>query len=139
VHQRFTTEQIAHWRETRPDIQVTVHPECPFEVVQAADSAGSTSFIIQQVTGAQPGTAWAVGTEANLVARLKKDYPDRFITNLSPMPSICANMHRNRAPYLLWLMEHLVKGTIINRVSVPEEVAQGARIALARMIDITQG
>ncbi|MBN1946804.1 MAG: quinolinate synthase NadA [Bradymonadales bacterium] len=139
VHQRFTVEQIATWRAQRPGIRVIVHPECPFEVVQASDLAGSTSFIIDQVEKAEPGSAWAIGTEANLVNRLKHDHPDRFVTSLSPVPSICVDMHRNRAPHLLWLMEHLAEGRVINRITVPAEIVEGARIALDRMIEITGG
>jgi quinolinate synthase len=136
VHQDFLPDHIAFWRSRKPGITVIVHPECTLEVVRAADMAGSTSFIIDKVHGAAPGSQWAIGTEAHLVTRLKAEHPDRFITSLSPTPSTCPNMHRNRPQHLLWVLEQLGKGVVVNRVSVPDAIAEGARIALRRMLEI---
>ena len=137
VHQGFSVEQIAHWRAERPDIRIIVHPECTFEVVQAADCAGSTNFIIDTIRNSEPGSAWAVGTEINLVHRLREQMPDRFIASLSPFQCLCATMYRIRPNYLLWVLDELAAGRVVNVVKVPERIAEGAKLALARMIEIT--
>ncbi len=137
VHMGFSPEQIGYWRKERPDIHVVVHPECRWEVVQAADSYGSTSHIIETIAASEPGTAWAIGTEIHLVNRLKQQYPDRFITSLSPFQCLCATMYRIRPQYLLWILDELVAGRAVNVVSVDERTAAGARLALDRMIEIT--
>ncbi len=137
VHMGFSVGQIAHWRAERPDIRIIVHPECTFEVVQAADEAGSTQFIIETIRKSPPGTAWAVGTEINLVHRLRAMMPDRFIASLSPFQCLCATMYRIRPNYLLWVLDELAEGRAVNVVRVPERIAEGARLSLQRMIEIT--
>jgi quinolinate synthase len=137
VHMGFSVGQIDHWRAERPDIRIIVHPECTFEVVQAADEAGSTNFIIETIRNSPPGTAWAVGTEINLVHRLRAMMPDRFIASLSPFQCLCATMYRIRPNYLLWVLDELAEGRVVNVVKVPERIAEGAKLSLQRMIEIT--
>ena len=139
VHMGFSEAQAANWRKERPNIQIIVHPECRYEVVQAADYYGSTAHIIKMVSAAEPGSEWAVGTEINLVNRLQTQFPDRFVTSLSPYECLCSTMYRIRPQYLCWAMESLVDGHVVNQISVPDDVAEGARLSLARMIEITQG
>lgn len=137
VHQGFKPQHIDYWREEKPDIKILVHPECAYEVVQKADMAGSTKYIIEQITASEPGSAWAIGTEIHLVNRLKQEFPDRFITSLSPYQCLCATMYRIRPPYLLWVLENLLEGTVVNRIKVGDAVARDARLALDRMIEVT--
>jgi quinolinate synthase len=137
VHMGFTTAHIAYWRKQRPDINIIVHPECTHEVVKAADFSGSTAYIIKTVSEAKPGTEWAIGTEIHLVNRLQAELPDRFVTSVSPFQCLCATMYRIRPQYLLWVLENLVEGRIVNQVKVPDDIAEGARVALQRMLDIT--
>ncbi|HDZ22575.1 hypothetical protein LCGC14_0284130 [marine sediment metagenome] len=136
VHQVFTVEQVDRVRADRPDIRVIVHSECTREVVAAADASGSTSQIIQAISEAQPGSQWAVGTEANLVNRLAQRHTDRFIRLLSDRPATCWQMGKIDLLHLLWVLDGLVAGEIINPVTVPADIAADARIALQRMLDI---
>ena len=136
VHQVFTPEQIERRRADRPNITVIVHPECPREVVAAADASGSTAQIITAIADAEPGTEWAVGTEGNLVRRLIKRHPDRFIQLLSDGPASCWQMGKIDLPHLAWVLDGIAEGNIVNQVSVPADVAPDARVALQRMIDI---
>ena len=136
VHQIFTVEQIDRARAERPGIRVIVHPECPREVVAAADAAGSTEQIIQAVAAAEPDSQWAVGTEANLVNRLAKRHADRFIRVLSDRAALCWQMGKIDLPHLLWVLDGLAAGDVVNPVRVPADVAADARIALQRMLDI---
>jgi len=137
VHQRFTVEQVRHVREDRPDIRVIVHPECPREVAAEADFAGSTEQILRTIADAPAGSAWAVGTEANMVRRLAADSPDKFIRVLSDAPPICATMARIDPPHLLWVLDRLAAGEVVNRIVVPTDVAADARLALERMVGLT--
>jgi quinolinate synthase len=137
VHMGFTPQQVDHWRKQRPKIKIIVHPECTYDVVRASDYSGSTAYIIDEIRAAEPGSEWAIGTEIHLVNRLKEEMPDRFITSLSPFQCLCATMYRIRPQYLLWILENLVEGRIVNQVSVAGDIAEGARIALSRMIEIT--
>jgi len=136
VHQVFRPEHVQAVRAEHPGIQVIVHPECPREVVALADAAGSTEQIIRAVAASQPGSQWAIGTESNLVNRLAKRHVDCFVRVLSDTPALCAMMHRIDLSHLAWALDNLAAGTIVNRVSVPTEIAADARIALQRMIDI---
>ncbi len=138
VHQVFSVEQIGRIRQERPGIKVIVHPECPREVVAAADLAGSTERILRAVTDSPAGSAWAVGTEANMVRRLATDNPDKFVHLLSDAAA-CTSMSRIDPPHLLWVLDNLAEGRVVNRISVPEDVAADARIALERMISIRTG
>jgi quinolinate synthase len=134
VHQRFTVEQIHGVRRLRPGIKVMVHPECPEEVVRAADSAGSTEQILRAVTDSAPGSSWAIGTEANMVRRLAANNPDKYVRVLSDAPPLCVTMGKIDLPHLLWVLDNLAEGRIVNRVTVPPDVAADARLALERML-----
>ena len=135
VHQRFKPEHVTAWRERDPEIRIIVHPECEMAVVDLADEAGSTAYIIKRVEESDPGTRWAIGTEANLVNRLKQEHPEQFITSLSPDPSWCRTMNLITLEKLARVLEGLVAGEIINRVTVPDDVASDARVALERMLE----
>lgn len=137
VHARFTVEQIAQARAEHPGVQVIVHPECSLDVVRAADLNGSTEKIIRTVRAAAPGSAWAVGTEVNLVSRLAQEMPDRTVFCLDPIVCPCSTMYRIHPYYLLWTMEALVRGEVVNQISVKPEVAADARLALERMLAIS--
>jgi quinolinate synthase len=134
VHAKFTIDGLESLRAADPDIRILVHPECNFEVVQAADLVGSTEFIIRQVEQASPRTKWAIGTEYHLVNRLAEDHPEQQIVSLAGIQCACATMYRIDPPHLLWALENLVEGRIVNPIHVPEHVAEGAMLALDRML-----
>jgi quinolinate synthase len=134
VHTKFTKQQIDEVRAAHPDVKVLVHPECAFEVVQAADLAGSTEFIIQQVAKAPPGSRWAIGTEIHLVHRLAVEHPEQSIQSLQKNVCPCATMNRIDPAHLLWTLENLAAGHVVNPVRVPEDVKRDARVALDRML-----
>jgi quinolinate synthase len=135
VHQRFKPEHVTAWRERDPEIRVIVHPECEMTVVDLADEAGSTAYIIKRVEESPPGTRWAIGTEANLVNRLEHEHPEQFIDHLSSEPSYCRTMNLITLEKLARVAEGLVEGEIINQVTVPDDVARDARVALERMLE----
>jgi len=137
VHQRFTTAQIERARQLVPGIRVIVHPECKYEVVQMADEDGSTEYIIKKVTESPPGSKWAVGTEINLVNRLTHENPDKFVMSLDDCVCMCSTMFRIDPQHLLWTMDSLLEGTIVNQIMVNDTVAHWARVALDRMLSIT--
>jgi quinolinate synthase len=134
VHKRFTVDQIAAARESHPGVQVIVHPECPMPVVDAADAAGSTDFIVKAIQAAPAGSTFAIGTEINLVQRLAAEYPQHTIFCLDPVVCPCSTMYRIHPGYLAWVLEELVAGRVVNRITVPETVADPARLALERML-----
>ena len=136
VHRRFTPKHVQAVRNENPGITVIVHPECPYEVVAMADASGSTEQIIRPVAAGRPGNRWAIGTESNLVNRLAQRHPDQSIRTLSDAPSLCAQMARIDLPHLLWVLDHLAAGRVVNQVAVAADVADDARRALQRMIDI---
>ncbi len=136
VHVQFTAAQVAYWREKVPGIQVVVHPECRPEVVEAADAVGSTRFIVETVTDAPPGSAFAIGTEINLVNRLKDRFPDRFVAPLSPFPCQCETMYRIDPHELAWALERLVQGRPANVIRVDPETTRWALVALERMLSL---
>jgi quinolinate synthase len=136
VHGKFTRRQIDEVRAADPAVRVLVHPECPFEVVQNADLAGSTEFIIEQVQQAKPGTSWAIGTEINLVHRLALEHPEQTIRSLQKNVCPCATMNRIDPAHLLWTLENLVEGHVVNPVRVPDDVRFHARVALDRMLSL---
>jgi len=136
VHQRFTVEQIALARETYPSVNVLVHPECPLEVVEAADFYGSTEYIIKKVENAPAGSVWAVGTEINLVKRLANEHPDKTIFCLDAQICPCSTMYRIHPSFLAWTLEELIAGNVVNQVIVPEKVKHGAKLALDRMLTV---
>ncbi|MCP4375939.1 MAG: quinolinate synthase NadA, partial [bacterium] len=136
VHQIFRPEHVSAVREAHSDIRVIVHPECPREVVDLADASGSTSQIITAIDAGESGSKWAVGTESNLVNRLAKRHTDKFICVLNQSSAACTQMCRIDLPHLLWALDGLASGQIVNRITVPTETAKDAQIALQRMIDI---
>jgi len=138
VHGRFTAQQVAAVRERVPGVQVLVHPECSYEVVSAADLVGSTEYIIRTIEAAPAGSAWAIGTELNLVRRLADQHPDKTITFLESTVCYCATMNRIDLPHLVHSLESLVRGEVVNRITVPEPVARNARLALDRMLALPE-
>ncbi|WP_404435577.1 quinolinate synthase NadA [Microbacterium aerolatum] len=134
VHRRFTVAQIDQARVEHPGVRVIVHPECPMEVVDAADEAGSTDYIRRAIDGAAEPTTFAIGTEINLVRRLAAQYPQHEIFCLDPVVCPCSTMYRIHPGYLAWVLEELVEGRVVNRISVMADVADPARVALERML-----
>ncbi|MEI6511877.1 MAG: quinolinate synthase NadA [bacterium] len=137
VHCRFNVNQIEAARKVYPGIKIIVHPECPLDVVKKADLDGSTEFIIKTIRASEPGAKWGIGTEINLVKRLANENSDKFIMCLDPVVCPCETMYRIHPSYLCWALENLVEGNIVNQITVPEEIASQARIALERMLSIT--
>ncbi len=137
VHTRFTVQQIQAFRKKYPEGKVIAHPECTFDVVQAADLAGSTEFIIDTLRKSPSGSVWAVATEIHLVNRLMHELaPDRTIVTLDPFGCLCSTMFRVSPNHLLWVLEGLVEGTLHNQIVVPEETKRWAKLALDRMLEI---
>lgn len=134
VHKRFTVAQIEKARAEFPGVNVIVHPECPMEVVDAADSAGSTDFIQKAIAAAEEPTVFAIGTEINMVNRLAAQYPQHTIFCLDPVICPCSTMYRIHPGYLAWVLEELVAGRVVNRITVDDAVQQNARTALERML-----
>jgi quinolinate synthase len=139
VHKRFTVEQIALARHRHPGVHVIVHPECPMEVVDAADSIGSTDFIVKAIEAAPAGSTFAIGTEINLVQRLASQHPEHTIFCLDSIVCPCSTMYRIHPGYLAWVLEALDKGEVLNRIVVPESIAVPARVALERMLALKPG
>ncbi|GAB7387462.1 quinolinate synthase NadA [Bacillaceae bacterium] len=136
VHEKFTLEHVKGIREIDPEMKVIVHPECSFDVVQAADEVGSTSYIIKTLQNAPAGSKWAVGTEMNLVNRLSRMHPDKTIISLNPNLCPCLTMNRIDLPHLTWALDRLAEGEIVNRIAVEPAIAADAALALERMFDI---
>ena len=159
VHKRFTVQQIAAARRgppgergvgppgcargvvrmRHPGIRVSVHPECTLEVVHAADENGSTDYIKKAIEAAPAGSSFAVGTEINLVQRLAHEHPEHTIFCLDSIVCPCSTMYRIHPSYLAWVLEALERGEVLNRITVPEEVAAPARVALERMLEVKPG
>jgi quinolinate synthase len=134
VHGRFTTENVNHMRAKLPGVKILVHPECQHEVVSIADVVGSTEMIIKTIENSPVGSKWAIGTELNLVQRLAKNFPDREIHFLDKTVCYCSTMNRIDLPHLVWAMESLVDGRLVNQISVDSENAKFAKVALERML-----
>lgn len=134
VHGRFTPDCVDEVRAKVPGIQVIVHPECQYEVVEKADAVGSTEKIIATINAAPAGSAWAIGTELNLVRRLALANPDKEIVYLDRNVCFCSTMNRIDLPHLVWALESLAAGTVVNRIEVDPDTAHWARIALDRML-----
>ena len=134
VHGRFSIDNVNLVREKLPDVKVLVHPECKNEVVAAADVVGSTEMIIKTVQESAPGSKWAIGTELNLVQRLANENPDKEIVFLDKTVCYCSTMNRIDLPHLVWAMESLVQGNIVNQITVEAETATFAKVALDRML-----
>lgn len=137
VHARFSVESIHQVRERIADVQVIVHPECQHEVANNADIIGSTEQIITTINQSPSGSKWAVGTELNLVKRLAQQHPDKQIVFLDKSVCYCSTMNRIDLPHLVWAMESLVEGRVVNEIKVPERIAHFARVALDRMLSLT--
>ncbi len=134
VHKRFTVNQIEQARAEHPGVRVIVHPECPAPVVDAADEAGSTDYIRKAVIGATEPTTFAIGTEINMVNRLADEFPQHTIFCLDPVVCPCSTMYRIHPGYLAWVLEELVAGRVVNQVTVSDDVAAEAKVALERML-----
>jgi quinolinate synthase len=137
VHQRFQPAHIEAFRAQHPDGIVIAHPEASFEVCALADKVGSTDFIIKEVAAAPAGATIAVATEIHLVQRLDAETPDKTIVSLDPLICPCSTMFRIDGPHLAWVLEELVAGRVVNRITVDPETAQWAKVALERMLSIT--
>jgi quinolinate synthase len=134
VHGRFTLDSVNEVRARIPGVKVLVHPECQHEVVSAADVIGSTESIIKTVAESPAGSKWAVGTELNLVRRLAANNPDKEIVFLDKTVCYCSTMNRIDLPHLVWVMESLVQGRLLNQITVDPKVAKYAKIALDQML-----
>jgi quinolinate synthase len=134
VHGRFTLDSVEDVRARIPGVTVMVHPECRHEVVAAADRVGSTEFIIKALEEAPAGSAWAIGTELNLVRRLAKAHPDKQVVFLDRTVCFCSTMNRIDLPHLVWALESLADGTVVNRIQVDPETEHFAKLALERML-----
>lgn len=139
VHQMFRPEHIDQYKARYPETKVISHPECRFEVCQKSDHVGSTEYILNTVSRAEPGTRWLVGTELNMVSRLKERLEPKGIAVqfMSPMVCMCSTMFRIDPQHLLWTLENLVEGRVVNRIVVSEEDAAQARVALNRMFEVS--
>ncbi|MFF2459595.1 MULTISPECIES: quinolinate synthase NadA [Peribacillus] len=135
VHENFTTANIETLRAEQPEMNIIVHPECRREVVALSDYAGSTSYIINMIEKAEPGSSWAIGTEMNLVKRLIANNPDKNIISLNPNMCPCLTMNRIDLPHLLWALESIEEGIIINPIKVEKSIADNAILALNRMLE----
>jgi quinolinate synthase len=137
VHQRFRPEHVAAFRDEHPGGVVVAHPECAYEVCDLADAVGSTDFIIKQVEAAPAGTHLGIATEIHLVQRLAAEHPDKTVVSLDPIVCPCSTMFRIDAAHLCWVLEELVAGRVVNRITVDSETAADAKVALERMLAIT--
>jgi quinolinate synthase len=134
VHGRFTKQSVDRVRDLVPGVNVLVHPECRYDVVTSADYVGSTEYIIRTIEAAPAGSSWAVGTELNLVRRLANAHPDKQIMFLDRTVCYCSTMNRIDLPHLVWALEELAAGRVPNRITVDEQTARYARVALDRML-----
>ena len=136
VHQLFRPEHVDQVRAKYPGMKVMVHPECRFEVVEKADLAGSTAYIVKQVEAAPPGSQWAIGTEVHLITRLARQHPEQQIIVLSDCQCLCTTMFRIDLPHLCWAIENLLEGKVVNEIKVDSHTRKWATVALERMLAI---
>lgn len=136
VHMQFSAAHVNMWRDRDPEIRIIVHPECRHEVVEGADIYGSTETIIKTIADSPAGSHWAVGTEINLVNRLSMQHPDKEIHSLSPFQCLCSTMYRIKPGYLLWVLDNLAEGNVVNRITVDPQTAALAKLSLDRMLEI---
>lgn len=134
VHGRFSLDSVNDVRERIPGVRVLVHPECKHEVVSAADEVGSTEYIIKALDAAPAGSKWAIGTELNLVRRVANAHPDKEIVFLDKTVCFCSTMNRIDLPHLVWTLESLAEGNLVNRIEVDPETERYAKLALERML-----
>lgn len=137
VHENFTVNNVKQVRKQYPYMKIIVHPECSREVVAAADLAGSTNYIIDVIENAEPGSAFAIGTEMNLVNRIMKEHPDKEIISLNPYMCACLTMNRIDLPHFVWCLESIEDNFERNRIIVEEPIASNAKIALDRMLELS--
>jgi len=139
VHQMFQPEQIDNFKQKYPETNIIAHPESPFEVCQKSDYIGSTEYIINTIANAEPGSRWLVATELNLVNRLHEQFKHegKNVHFMSPNVCMCSTMFRIDPQHLAWVLENLVEGHVVNQISVPEDVAEQAKLALDRMLDVS--
>lgn len=138
VHQKFEPQHVDRVRDKYPGIKVIVHPECSHSVVEKADLNGSTDFIIRQITESPAGSLWAVGTEINLVNRLAKENPDKIIVSLNENTCLCIMMSRISQPHLLWALENLAQGEVVNQITVEADLEKDAVLSLERMLEMSK-
>jgi len=136
VHGRFSPVVVDELRATIPGVNILVHPECVHEVVLKADLVGSTEVIIKTVEAAPAGSAWAIGTELNLVKRLAAAHPDKRIMFLDKTVCYCSTMNRIDLPHLVWALESLVNGVVVNHIQVDPDTEHWANVALQRMLEL---
>jgi quinolinate synthase len=136
VHALFRAEHVDDAHAKYPDMKVIVHPECTWDVVQKADMAGSTAYIVKTIEAAEPGSQWAIGTEVHLVNRLRQQHPDKKIIVLSDCQCLCTTMYRIDLPHLCWTIENLVQGKVVNEIKVDAQTRKWATVALDRMLAI---
>ena len=134
VHGRYTLDTVHEARQRIPGVNILVHPECQHEVVSNADVVGSTEMIIRTIESAPAGSAWAIGTELNLVQRLARKHQDKQIVFLDKTVCYCSTMNRIDLPHLVWAMESLVANHLVNQIKVDEKTAQYSKIALEQML-----
>jgi quinolinate synthase len=139
VHQQFHAEHIDKYRATYPQGKVISHPECPYEVCQKSDEIGSTELIIKTVKASPPGTRWLIGTEVNLVNRLARESEaeGKFVHYMAPVVCMCSTMYRIDPAHLLWILENLLEGNIVNKIKVLQDISAQARLALERMLEVS--
>ena len=136
VHTRFTVSQINEARLKHPDVNIVVHPECTLEVVNEADSVGSTEHIKNVIEQADRGTTWAVGTEISLVNRIASENPDKNVFCLDSVVCPCSTMYRIHPAYVSWVLDGLVEGVVVNQIKVDDDIRRYSKIALERMLSI---
>lgn len=136
VHQRFRVEHVERVRKSHAGIRVIAHPECSWEVCQAADEVGSTEYILKRVAEAPAGSAWAVGTEIHMIRRLAKEHPEQLVVSLDDCICMCSTMFRISPAHLCWTLENLRDGHVVNRISVDPETKRWAMVALNRMLEM---
>ncbi len=139
VHQRFQPAHVEAFRAAHPDGIVVAHPECSHDLCSVADQVGSTDFIIRAVAAAPEGSTIAIGTEIHLVNRLAAESPGKTVVSLDPLVCPCSTMFRIDGPHLAWVLENLVEGRVVNQIAVDPDTTEWAKVALQRMLDITQG
>ncbi len=139
VHQMFRPEQIDRFKEMHPETKIISHPESSYEVCQKSDFVGSTEYIINTIAEAEPDTRWLVGTELNLVNRLHEQFKSegKSVHFMSPTVCMCSTMFRIDPPHLLWTLENLLEGNVVNQIKVDKGVAEQARLALERMLEVS--
>ncbi|HLN76577.1 MAG TPA: quinolinate synthase NadA [Nocardioidaceae bacterium] len=136
VHGRFSAAVVDELRATIPDVNILVHPECSYDVVTRADLVGSTEFIIKTIEAAPAGSSWAIGTELNLVQRLANAHPDKNVVFMDKTVCYCSTMNRIDLPHLVWALENLVAGNVVNVIEVDVETEKWAKVALQRMLEL---